>query len=103
MSESSFEKTNLSWQFGQLQQRVEEWWELKTAQNIPNVKLLSWFDSPILWAIAKAAFWLILALLAVWASWQIWQLSRFYIHNFKKRNQTTDRSAKKTIKYLSVA
>ncbi|MEG5042312.1 MULTISPECIES: hypothetical protein [unclassified Microcoleus] len=57
MSESSFEKTNLScWQLGQLQQRVEDWWELKTAQNIPNVKLPSWFDSPILGAIAKAAF-----------------------------------------------
>ncbi|MBD1887447.1 DUF4129 domain-containing protein [Microcoleus sp. FACHB-84] len=63
----------------------------------------SWFDYPILGAIAKAAFWLILALLAVWASWQIWQLLRFYIHNLKKRNQTTDGSAKKTIKDLSVA
>ncbi|MEG4117813.1 hypothetical protein QUA43_10100 [Microcoleus sp. N9_B4] len=48
MSESSFEKTNLSWQLGQLQQRVEEWWELKYAQNIANVKLPSLFDSPIL-------------------------------------------------------
>ncbi|MEG3924744.1 hypothetical protein [Microcoleus sp. D3_18a_C4] len=62
----------------------------------------SWFDSPILGAIAKAAFWLILALLAVWASWQIWQLLRFYIHNFKNKNQPTDGSAKKTIKDLSV-
>jgi hypothetical protein len=53
--------------------------------------------------IAKAAFWLILTLLAVWASWQIWQQLRFYIHNFKKKNQTTDGSAKKTIKDLSVA
>ncbi len=103
MSESSFEKTNLSWQLGQLQQRVEEWCELKTAQNIPNVKLPSWFDSPILGAIAKAAFWLILALLAVWASWQIWQQLRFYIHNLKQRNQTSDGSAKKTIKDLSGA
>ena len=97
MSESSFDKTNLGWQLGLLQQRVEEWWELKTAQNIPNVQLPSWFDSPILWAIAQAAFWLILALLAVWASWQIWQLLRFYIHHFKKRNQTTDFSAITTL------
>jgi len=103
MSESSFDKTNLGWQLRQLQQRIQEWWELKTPQNIPNVKLPSWFNSPILWAIAKAAFWLILALLAVWASWQIWQLLRFYIHNFKKRNQTTDESANTTIKDLSVA
>jgi hypothetical protein len=103
MSESSFEKTNLRWQLEQWQQRVQEWWELKTARNLPNVKLPSWFDSPILWAIAKAAFWLILTLLAVWASWQIWQQLRFYIHNFKKKNQTTDGSAKKTIKDLSVA
>ncbi|MEG4274963.1 MULTISPECIES: hypothetical protein [unclassified Microcoleus] len=98
MSESSVEKTHLSWQLGQLQQRVEEWWELKTSQNIPNVKLPSWFDSPILWAIAKAAFWLILALLAVWANSRIWQLSRFYIHNFKNRNKTTDVSAKQQLK-----
>jgi hypothetical protein len=68
MSESSFDKTNLGWQLGQWQQRGEEWLELKTGQNIPNAKLPSWFDSPILGAIAKAAFWLILALLAVWAS-----------------------------------
>jgi hypothetical protein len=55
MSESSFDKTNLGWQLRQLQQRIQEWWELKTPQNIPNVKLPSWFDSLILWAIAKAA------------------------------------------------
>ncbi len=103
MSESSFEKTNLGWQLGQSQQRLQEWWELKTAQNMPNVKLPSWFDSPILWAIAKVAFWVILALLAVWASWQIWQQLRFYVHNSKKRNQTTDGSGKQTIKDLSVA
>ncbi|MEG4230996.1 hypothetical protein QUA40_02595 [Microcoleus sp. Pol11C3] len=41
MSESSFEKTNSSWLLGQWQQRLQEWWELKTAQNIPNVKLPS--------------------------------------------------------------
>ncbi|MEG4075061.1 hypothetical protein QUA30_20475 [Microcoleus sp. Pol14C2] len=71
MSESSFDKNNLGWQLGQSQQRLQERWELKTAQNIPNVQLPSWFDSSILGAIAKATFWLILALLAVWASWQI--------------------------------
>ncbi|MEG4208838.1 hypothetical protein [Microcoleus sp. S13_B4] len=71
MSESSFDKTNLGWQLGHGQQRLQEWRQLKTAPNIPNVKLPSWFDSPILGAIAKATFWLILALLAVWASWQI--------------------------------
>jgi Domain of unknown function (DUF4129) len=104
MPESSFDKTNFSWQLGQLQQRIQEWWELKTPQNTPNFKLPSWFDSPIWWAIAKTAFWLILAFLAVWATWQIWQLLRFYIHNFKKRNQATDaRSANKTSQDLSVA
>lgn len=103
MSESSFEKTNFGWQLAQSQQRFLEWWELKTAQNMPNVELPSWFDSPILRAIAKAAFWVILALLAVWASWQIWQLLRFYVHNFKKRNQQTDISAKPTIEDSSVA
>ncbi|MEG4148698.1 hypothetical protein [Microcoleus sp. Pol12B5] len=63
----------------------------------------SWFDSPILGTIAKPSFWLILALLAVWANWHIWQLLRFYIHNFKKRNPTTDGSTKQTINDLSVA
>lgn len=104
MSESSFEKTNLGWQIGQSQQRFLEWWELKTAQiEPPNVKLPSWLDSPIWWAIAQFAFWLIVALLAVWASSQLWQLSRFYLHNFKKRNRTTDGSAQQTIKDLPVA
>jgi Domain of unknown function (DUF4129) len=104
MSESSFEKTNFSWQLGQWQQQVQEWWELKTTQiEPPNLKLPSWLDSPIWWAIAQAIFWVIVTLLAVWASWQIWQLLRFYIHNFKKRNKTTDGSAQTTIKDVSVA
>ncbi|MEG4801871.1 DUF4129 domain-containing protein [Microcoleus sp. ARI1-B5] len=103
MPESSFDKTNVNWQVGQLQQRIQEWWELKTPQNTPNIKFPTWFDSPIWWAMAQAAFWLIVTLLAVWATWQIWQLLRFYIHNFKKRNQTTDASAKKTSQDLSVA
>ncbi len=103
MSESSFEKTNFGWQLAQSQQRFLEWWELTTAKNMPNVDLPPWFDSPILRAIAQAAFWVILALLAVWASWQIWQMLRFYVHNFRKRNQQTDASAKQTIEDSSVA
>jgi hypothetical protein len=103
MSESSFEKTNFSWQLAQSQQRFMEWWELTTAKNVPNVDLPSWFDSPILRAIARTIFWVILALLAVWVSWQIWQMLRFYVHNFKKRNQQTDVGAKQTIEDSSVA
>ena len=104
MSESSFEKTNFGWQLGQSQQRFLEWWELKTTQiEPPNLKPPSWFDSPIWWAIAKAAFWVILALLAVCVSWQIWQMLRFYVHNFKKRNQQNDVGAKQTIEDSSVA
>lgn len=103
MSESSFEKTNWGWQFGLWQQRTQEWWELQTAPNLPNIKLPSWLGSPIWWAIAQAIFWLIVALLAVWASWQIWQLLRFYLYHFKKKNQPTDESAPQTIKNVSVA
>lgn len=103
MSKSSFEKTNLGWQLGQSQQRFQEWWELKTAQNMPEVNLPSWFDSPILRAIAQAAFWGILALLAVWVTWQIWQQLRFYIHRLPNKNQPTDVSAQEAIKNLSVA
>lgn len=103
MSKATFEKTNLGWQLGQSQQRFQEWWELQTARNMPNVELPSWFDSPILRAIAQAAFWSILALLAVWAIWQIWQLLRFKIYNFKNSDRISDETAKKTIADLSAA
>ena len=103
MSKSSFEKTNFGWQLGQSQQRFQEWWELKTARNMPEVNLPSWLDSPILRAIAQAAFWGILALLAVWMTWQIWQQLQFYIHRFQKQHQITDVSGKEAIKNLSVA
>ncbi|MEG5002032.1 hypothetical protein [Microcoleus sp. B5-D4] len=77
----AIEVLSFAWKLRSSSQLVSS--NLKTAQNIPNVEVPSWFDSPILGAIAKATFWLILALLPVWASWQMWQLLRFYQQQIK--------------------
>jgi len=104
MSTSFFEKSNWGWQLQQLQQRIGEWWELKTAQNVPKVQTPSWLDSPILQIIARVIFWVIVMLLLTWFVWQVWQLLRPYIHSFNNPlRQTTDKARKAQARELSVA
>jgi hypothetical protein len=103
MSTGSFEKNSLGWQVGQLRQRWEEWFELKTSQTLPKISLPSWWDSPILQIIAKVAFWIIVGLLVIWAGWQIWRLLRPYIYSLNNSlNQPADKGTKTLANELSV-
>jgi len=103
MSAASFEKNSFGWQLGQLQQRVQEWWELKTSQASPNLQLPSWFISPLFWNMVKAAFWLILVMLVIWAVLQLGQWLRPYIYTLMNANQLSEDNAKKTRKEISAA
>ncbi len=65
MSGNSFEKSNLSWQFEQFQQRIGEWFELQMSQfspnlpDIPNLSTPEWLNS-LTWLLVRVAFWGIL-------------------------------------------
>ena len=107
MPTDSFEKNSLGWQLGQLQQRFGEWWELQTSQfspNRPEASVPSWLNSPILWLIAKAAFWLVLALLLSWAALQIVRLLNPYFYSLRNQLSQPDDKARETlVSELSVA
>ncbi len=107
MPTDSFEKNSLGWQLGQLQQRFGEWWELQTSQfspNQPEASVPSWLNSPILWLIAKAAFWLLLALLLSWAALQIVRLLSPYFYSLRNQLSQPDDKARETlVSELSVA
>jgi len=107
MPTGSFEKTSFGWQLSQLQQRVGEWWELQTsrfAPNLPDVSVPSWLDSRVVWIIAKAAFWVILALLLSWAALQIMRLLSPYFYTLTNQlSQPADRATKTSDSELSVA
>ncbi|HLO47755.1 MAG TPA: DUF4129 domain-containing protein [Kamptonema sp.] len=101
MSAGSFEKNSFGWQLVQLQQRVQEWWELKTSHASPNLQLPSWFNSPLFWNIAKAVFWLILIILVIWVISQLWQWLRPYVYTLRKVGQRTEDGTQKTKKEIS--
>lgn len=104
MLTGSFEKNSVGWQLGQLQQRVGEWFELKTSKTFSNVSMPSWLDSPIIGAIAKAIFWVILGLLIAWAVWQLWQVFSPYFYSLSKQlSQPGDKATKTQDSELSVA
>ena len=107
MPTGSFEKTSFGWQLSQLQQRVGEWWELQTsrfAPNLPDVSVPSWLDSPLMRTIAKAAFWVILALLLSWAALQIMRLLSPYFYTLTNQlSQPADRTTKTSDSELSLA
>jgi hypothetical protein len=107
MSKGSFEKDNLGWQLSQLRQRVGEWWELQTSgfsPHLPDASLPSWWDSPIIQAIVKAAIWMIVILLVIWVSWQMWRRLRPYIYSLTNPlNQSAKKATKTPLKELSIA
>jgi hypothetical protein len=107
MPTGSFEKNSIGWQLGQLQQRIGEWWELQISRfsgNQPDVSAPTWWESPILWLIVKAAFWLLVGLLLTWLVWQLWQLLRPYVYSLRKPlSQPSDRATKTPKNELSVA
>ncbi len=95
MPASPFEKNSLGWQLYQLQQRVGEWWELQTSRfvpNVPNASLPSWLKSPLLWTIAKIAFWVLLAWLLSWAALRIMRRLSPYFYGL--RNQLSESADK---------
>jgi hypothetical protein len=98
MSNGSFEKDSLGWQLSQLQQRFGEWWELQLSRFSPNpskASLPSWWNSPMIQMLAKAAFWLILALLLTWIGLQIWRWLRPYLYSLTHSlNQSLKKSPK---------
>ena len=107
MPTGSFEKNSLSWQLGQLQQRLGEWWELQTSRLAPKlseVSLPSWLDSPLVWLIAKLAFWALLAVLLSWVALRIMRLLSPYVYSLSNQlSQPTDRATKTSNGELSVA
>lgn len=106
MSRGSFEKDSLGWQLQQLQQRVGEWWELQTSRfspDIPNASLPSWWNSPILRTIVKAATWAIAIFLVIWVGWQLWRRLQPYVYSLTQQlNQSDEKATKTPAKELSV-
>jgi len=107
MSNGSFEKDSLGWQLSQLQQRFGEWWELQLSRFSPNpskASLPSWWNSPMIQMLAKAAFWLILALLLTWIGLQIWRWLRPYLYSLTHSlNQSAQKVTQTPAQSLSVA
>lgn len=106
MSKGSFEKDSLGWQLSQLLQQIGEWWELQTSRfspDVPNASLPSWWNSPILQAIAKAAIWAIVIFLAIWVGWQLWRWLQPYVYSFTQQlNQPVKPVTNTPAKQLSV-
>ena len=88
MSKGSFEKDSWGWQLQQLGQQFGEWWELQTSRfsaNTPNVSLPSWWNSPVLLTIAKAAIWAIVIFLVIWVGWQLWRRWQPYLYSLTQQ------------------
>jgi hypothetical protein len=106
MSTNSFEKTNLGWEFQQLQRRIGEWWELQTIQvtdRLLDVPWLNWLFSPIVWTIAQVIFWVLLGLILIWLALVIIRFLEPYIKTFKPHlNQSLKGREKTELKSLNV-
>ncbi|AFY76612.1 hypothetical protein Ple7327_1211 [Pleurocapsa sp. PCC 7327] len=104
MSTESFEKNNVVWQIQQLQQRVGEWWELRTSQFTNNLNLPSaswdWINFSLLWETTKVILISLLVLLIIGAAWQIWQLLSPFLYHLGE--QSNDRDRNKQEKELSI-
>ena len=105
MSENSFEKDSLGWQFQKLQQQIGEWWEFQTSQTVaklPEVDLTWWLDNPMILMIAKGMAWLLFAFLLSWVVVQIIRLLNPYIYGVRNQINLTTETREKSKLELSV-
>ncbi|MCT7950645.1 DUF4129 domain-containing protein [Ancylothrix sp. C2] len=94
MKTAGFEKSNLGWQFGQVQQQVAEWVELQLSklnfngqkQAPPGEWRLDWLEGFL-----RGMFWVILALLLgwlVWLAWRLWPIGSRRLRDLLNFSQT---------------
>lgn len=105
MSENSFQKDSLGWKLRQIQQKISEWWELKTSQtvdNLPDVDLPSWWDNPGFLTIAKAVAWLLFACLLSWVAIKIIRMLNPYFYGIPDIINSTKKIRDKQEPELSV-
>ncbi|MFW6359559.1 MAG: DUF4129 domain-containing protein [Chroococcales cyanobacterium] len=102
---TEYQKESLGWQLRLLQQRLGEWWELKTSRiNIPDIPGPSWLDSPIWGVVARAFFWIALTVLICWVILQMMEMITPYLHQWKQQlnSSVANRTATTSFKDLSV-
>jgi hypothetical protein len=90
------QKNSLTWQLYKLQQRINEWWELKTQQigeNMPDNELFSWLDSELFQLLFRCLFWIILTIILAWIALKIYHL--LYQVSYRNKLKFTTQSLKK--------
>ena len=75
-----YQKDSIGWQLQQWQQRLGEWWELKTSNTFSDAEAPDWLLSPTLETIVEVIFWFLVVLIIVWLVWQIWRLVSPYLY-----------------------
>jgi hypothetical protein len=102
MSANAFEKSNLSWQVQQVQQRVSEWLELQFARNLPDLPNVPDWSIPR--GLLDAAFWLIVITATLWLGWQAWRgLSAYLTPLSLQQMQALNRQAAPEAQERSIA
>jgi len=79
---SSVQTTSFGWRLSRFLQRIEEQWELmerKLGENIAGFPLFSGLDTPLVTAIARGLFWLIVGGLLIWISLKIQRWLKTYL------------------------
>jgi hypothetical protein len=100
------EKNSLVWQLYQLQQRFDEWWELKAKElgkNLLDLDLFSWLNNDLLEIIARLLLEIIITLILIWFSFKFANFFSQYFQSLKnKYNQTTIQKQNNNKAILSV-
>lgn len=86
VTSGTFEKTSLSWQIRQLQQRMGEALERLFAREDQNDVNFNWQLPDWL---EEALFWLIAIGLILWAGWQLYKLLQPYFSSYFQPNTPT--------------
>lgn len=101
---NQYQKDSIGWQVQQWQQRLGEWWELKTSNTFSDAETPAWLLSPLLEKVVEVIFWFLVILIISWLVWQIWQLVSPYLYNFNLRLSQQERQpTRKEKKELSAA